>query len=712
MNAVKAGRAVTAWRRRARELIDGYGNEPRAELRLPLSVLCPVLEPASSRAQWSIDPDRVPGRALGMNSGAVYTVPLALDCAVRFDARAMLLPHDWVNGLGAVVATVAVTTGSGSSHTLWQGELRAGDRGRPSGLALDVTVPADSRSLRLSVNGPARPGHRQVTRAIWVQPTLHDPSAQPTPPDLSERSPEILSRSASPARAAGGGSPLISVLTPVHDPPAAMLEEAIGSVLAQRGADWELCLVDDGCRDPQIKAALKRYADQDARITLVEHGRARGIAAATNTLLGIATGCYIALLDHDDTLAPDALAQISDRIDAEPDLDMLYSDEDTVLDGKRVWAHLKPAWSPDTMRTNGYTCHLGVYRRELVQEIGGFRDEFNGSQDVDMILRLMERTDRIAHVPKILYHWRAHGGSTAGGDAKPYAYVAARRAIAGHVERLGLPADIGYGPPGLYRLAHRVDPALTVEIVLACDEPESLRRAALGWTAQPHHAWRIVIATRNHAAIAQALHAAGIPDDRITMIDAHPDPATALHDAARHATAEHLLLMQAPALGLTHAWLTRLLGYSHQPGVAAAGPVILAPDGRIQQAGVALPEGIPLYLLNDTRSSMDDFFGYGTSVYNVSAVSGVLATPRPTYERLGGLRPEYRGLAPIEYCLRAGREAGRTVIVPDARMRVDAPVINDLPAIRRLRDEWATTYGRDPYYNPGFRTDRGSFEVR
>ncbi|MFZ0384593.1 MAG: glycosyltransferase [Solirubrobacteraceae bacterium] len=706
MKAARAGRVMTAWRRRSRRLIDGRAHESRAALRLPLSVLCPLLEPASSRAQWSIDPDRVPGRALGMNSGAAYTVPLTLDCPVRFDARAMLLPHDWLNGLGTVVATVAVTTGGGSSRTLWRGELRAGDRGRPSGLAIDVAVPADSRSLRLSLDGPARPGHRQVTRAIWVQPTLHDPRAA---------SAEARTRSASPraaARAANGGSLLISVLTPVHDPPAAMLEEAIGSVLSQRSADWELCLVDDGCRDPQIKAALKRYAEQDARITLVEHGRARGIAAATNTLLEIAAGRYIALLDHDDTLAPDALQQISDRIEAEPDLDMLYSDEDTVLDGKRVWAHLKPAWSPDTMRTNGYTCHLGVYRRELVQEIGGFRDEFNGSQDVDMILRLMERTDRIAHVPKILYHWRAHGGSTAGGDAKPYAYVAARRAIAGHVERLGLHADVGYGPPGLYRLAHRVDPALTVEIVLACDDPDSLRCAARSWAAQPHPAWRIVVATRNHDAIAQALHAADIPDDRTTVIEAHSDPATALHDAARRATAEHLLLMQAPAVGLTHAWLTRLLGYSGQPGIAAAGPVILASDGRIQQAGIALPDGIPLYLLNDTRSSMDDFFGYGTSVYNVSAVSGVLATARATYERLGGLRPAYRGLAMIEYCLRAGRDGGRTVIVPDARMRVDAPVINDLPAIRRLRDEWAATHGRELYYNPGFRTDRGSFEVR
>src|SRR6201999_539753 len=140
------------------------------------------------------------------------------------------------------------------------------------------------------------------------------------------------------------------------------------------------------------------------------------------------------------TLTPDALQHVADTIAAQPDLDMIYSDEDIVLDGRAIWTHLKPAWSPDTLRTNGYTCHLGVYRRALVNEIGGFRSEFDGSQDVDMILRLVERTDRIAHIPEILYHWRIHPASTAGGDAKPYAYVAARNAIAAHLERSGIEA--------------------------------------------------------------------------------------------------------------------------------------------------------------------------------------------------------------------------------------------------------------------------------
>ena len=163
----------------------------------------------------------------------------------------------------------------------------------------------------------------------------------------------------------------------------------------------------------------------------MRHDTPRGISAATNTAMAQATGDYIALLDHDDTLAPDALEHIAAASPPSPTLDMIYSDEDTRVDGRQVFAHLKPAWSPDTLRTNGYTCHLGVYRRALVQEMGGFRSDFDGSQDVDMILRLTERSDRIAHIPRILYHWRAHADSTAG-DARPSPTPTWRRATPSH----------------------------------------------------------------------------------------------------------------------------------------------------------------------------------------------------------------------------------------------------------------------------------------
>ncbi len=675
-----------------------------------------ALDAGSAAAYWSINPDGVLGRSLIVPADATVTVPLRLAGVVTFLARAMLLPHDWRDGRGAVRVSVAVTESGGRTREIWSGMLgSSASRGAPRRHRIACPLPASTVALHLTTH-PGRYQHRAVSRAIWVEPVIIDPQAPPSgrpaapPPD---RPTVALSPPPPPPTSQ---APLISVLIPVHDPPLHMLEEAIASVRQQTFTRWELCLVDDGSTNPQVTAALERHAASDHRIHLKRRDTAGGISTATNTALQLATGDYIALLDHDDTLTPDALQHVADQITAQPDLDMIYTDEDIVLDGRQIWVHLKPGWSPDTLRTNGYTCHLGVYRRALVSEIGGFRTEFNGSQDVDMILRLAERTDRIAHVPRILYHWRAHASSTAGGDTKPYAYVAARNAIAAHLQRIGLEADVGYGPPGLYRVAHRVDPLASVGLVLAVTEATGLSQMAASCLSQPHPTWNIVLTAPAQILdpATTELTSAGIPPTRITTIPTNPhhNPTTALATAAKATTTEHLLLMQTPAIGLTHDWLTRLIGYSNQPQIAAAGPIVLAPDGRIQQAGIAIPNGIPLHLLHGVRSSMDNFFGYGTSVYNVSAVSGVLATRRDTYRQLGGLNPDLRDLALIDYCLRATHTGQRIVIVPDARLRATGPdtTTNDLPAIWRLRQAWAQTHTHDPYYNPNYRTDRGDFE--
>ena len=425
----------------------------------------------------------------------------------------------------------------------------------------------------------------------------------------------------------------------------------------------------------------------------------------------MATGDYIALLDHDDTLAPEALQHIADQITAHPDLDMIYTDEDVVGDGQLIERHPKPGWSPEQMAAAMYTCHLGVYRRSLAIELGGFQSRFDGCQDYDFVLRLMERTDRVAHVPHILYHWRAHAASTASGDeAKPYAFLAQPRAIAEHLERSGVDAEVQFGHrPGLHRLVHRVDPRITVDFVLGVDTDEGLEEAAASWLDQSHPTFTVVLGvpdTMQDAATA-ALTNAGIPPSRIRTVSVPPgDPAAALNAAAEAATAAHLVLMQTAAIGLTHDWLTRVIGYSRQPQIAAAGPIVLAPDGRIQHAGIALPEGIPLHLLYGAHAMTAL-----PIVFNFSAVNGVLATRRDTFHQLGGLHPQFKDLALVDYCLRATTTRQRIVIVPDARLRTTGPdtTTNDLPAIWHLRNTWAATHTHDPYYNPNYRTDRGDF---
>ena len=171
--------------------------------------------------------------------------------------------------------------------------------------------------------------------------------------------------------------------------------------------------------------------------------------------------------------------------------------------------------------------------------------------------------------------------------------------------------------------------------------------------------------------------------------------------------------MQTPAIGLTHDWLTRLIGYSHQPDIAAAGPVLLAPDGRIQQAGIAIPEGIPLHLLHGARSSMDDFFGYGTSVYNVSAVSGILATRRNTYHQLGGLDPQLRRTRPhrlLPTRRRPPTSGSSSSPTPACAPPAPTPPPTTSPPSGDYANTWAHTHTHDPYYNPNYRTDRGDFE--
>ena len=672
--------------------------------RVPLAALRARLDEESKGARWVLHPDGVLGRALLMPAGATFTVPLKLSGEVSFSARAMLLPHDWRDGRDAVRASVAVLDGDGHEQGLWSGTLRASGFARARGLHLDCRLPSFTTSLRLSIRAVGALAERSVARAIWLEPAILDPHA----PRASRRGSDTGSGQAPSSRRE---TPLISVLTPVHDPPPHMLEEAIVSVREQTFTNWELCLVDDGSADPEVIAVLERYAASDPRIHLERHEVAGGISAATNAALERATGEYVALLDHDDALAPDALAQVADEVAAQPDLDMIYSDEDVIGDDGLIEHHPKPGWSPEHMSALMYTCHLGVYRRELAVDVGGFRSQFDGCQDYDFVLRLMEWTDRIAHIPRNLYHWRAHAMSTAGGDAKPYAYLAQPGAIAGHLERSGVDAEVQFGHvPGIHRIVHRVRPSTTVDFVLASCDPLGLAEASASWPAQAHGRWRVVLAgpPESLGAVTAALASAGVEACRVVTVPTAPgaDHAAALTAAANAATAEQLLIMESPAMGLTHDWLTRLIGYSDQPQIAAAGPVVLASDGRIEHSGIAIPDGIPLYLQHGAETAVAPL-----AVYNLSAVSGVLATRRDTYHALGGLDPQFRELTLIEYCLRATDAGRRVVVVPDARLRATGPdtTINDLPTIWRLRERWAQTHPQDPYYNPNFRTDRGDF---
>jgi len=678
--------------------------------RLPLASLRARAGLGSPPTDWSVEPEGVLGRALEIPVATTITYPLSLDRAIPFTARVMLFPHDWRDLAGAVRAAASVTTRDGERE-LWAAVLAAAGRGRPAGHDLRVTLPADTVALHLSVQPPRDPpAAAAVTRALWVEPSLWDAAW-----------PRLTSGPAAPPAAPlrpVDDAPLFSVLLPVHDPPPQMLREAIDSVRSQTFDGWELRVVDDGSRDPAV-VDLLRDAAADPRIHLQVNPVALGISGASNAALREATGRFVVLLDHDDMLAPDALEQVARQLAEQPELDMIYSDEDIVEDGRVLRAQPKPGWSPDQLTALMYTCHLGIYRRELVTDLGGFRSSFDGCQDYDLVLRLMERTDRVTHIPQVLYHWRAHAASTAtlDGGAKPHAFRAQPAAIAEHLARSGVDAEVRYGPlQGIHRIVHRVDPTVRVAVALCVADVRGLAAAVRSWRARGEIAWNLVLTApeRIHGSVEQTLHETGLEAGRYEILAQAPGTSSTAGLALAAETAitrgaVHVLLLQAPAAALTHDWLTRLIGYSAQPGVGAVGPVMLSSDGRIDSAGVTLPDGVPLHLLQGRTTASAP-----PAAMNPTAVSGALLTPAARYRELGGLDPVSGELSLIHYSLHAHAAGHRIVLVPDARLKLtgDDRATNDLPALRALYRYWAEHLGADVFYNAGYLTDRGDMALR
>jgi GT2 family glycosyltransferase len=693
-----------------------------SEERIPLSALRPVLDEGADSASWPLDIVGVEGRALVLPAGRQLTFRLILDQPVRFLSAVMLVPREWREGHGSLRATVGVELANSAYRELWSGalpSLRSGGRAEP--LRVELELPAGSRTLVLG----AERGHdvSLINHVAWSGGELALSRALASEGSFAMPEVGLAAPGAAPedcgvapvARLSSG--PLISVLTPVHDPPVWMLEEAIESVRAQTYPHWELCLCDDGSSDPKVIATLQRYVEKETRVKLTRHEQAGGIAAATNAALELATGEYIALLDHDDTLTPDALKLVADHIYNQPDLDMIYSDEDvTGEDGRTLALHLKPGWSPDTARTVMYTCHLGVYRRSLAIDIGGFRSEFDGTQDYDFILRLMEHTDRVGHIPRVLYHWRAHVASAAGGDqAKPYAYVLQPQAIAAHLKRSGISGRVDFAGTiqGVHRIVYATDLAADVAVIATMEAGDSAEVAwhlAKSLMNQPLPNWRLILVGPRATVIdaAEAVCAAGTNRRRVDVVEVQPgtDVVAPMSTAGLTSDADLLLLADAPFIGLTHGWLDRLAGYARQSWIAAAGPIVLDGSGRIEQAGIAWSNGVPLHL----RHGSDGAAGT-PGAFNVIAVSGMLVTPREVFQRLDGLRVEFGNLALIDYCLRAGRGDLRSVIVPDVRVRDTGRdrTWNDIAAMRHLRAAWGGVLRNDPYYNPWYAADRGDY---
>jgi GT2 family glycosyltransferase len=520
--------------------------------------------------------------------------------------------------------------------------------------------------------------------------------------------------------------PRFSVLTPVYETPANVLWEMLESVRTQTFGDWELCLVDDRSSAPHVRQMLEEAAAGDPRIKVRFREENGGIVAASNDALAIAEGEFLALLDHDDELHPDALALVHEAILETPEADYVYTDEDKIdRNGHHSGPFFKPDWSPERMRTQMYTCHLSVLRRSLVEEVGGFDAEYEGSQDWDLVLKVTERARAVVHVPRVLYHWRMLETSAAGGGeaAKPWAFEAGKRAIQAHCERIGLPArcERDAADPGVYHLEPELSSEPLVSIIIPSRgqmreiryEPVVLVsncvRSIVERSTYENYEIVCVLDEDTPPHVFDELREIGGERVRIVRYDRPFSFSEKINLGAVRSKGEHLLLLNDDIEVATPSWLERMVMYSAHPGIGAVGGKLLWQDGRLQHVGVLFENGLPGH---PHHGFSGEFRGYGNAIRvarNCLAVTGAcLMTSRELFEELGGLSTTFPvNYNDIDYCLKLHTRDERIVYDPDLVMfhfesSSRSTEVEDWEK-DHLLDRWAGVTAVDPYSNPHLR---------
>jgi O-antigen biosynthesis protein len=516
--------------------------------------------------------------------------------------------------------------------------------------------------------------------------------------------------------------PRFSILVPTYNTPDVLLEACVESVRAQVYPEWELVIADDGSTREETRRLLRRYEANDPRLRVVWNADNRGIAANTQSALAQATGQFVGLLDADDVLLPHALFRVAEAILARPDVDVVYTDEDKLeLDGTRSDPYFKPDWSPDLFLSSMYACHFLVLRRSVVEAAGGFRSAFDGSQDYDLMLRVMERTDRIAHVPDVLYHWRKTPASASStGAAKPWAFAAGQRALQDYADRNGLDAVVEQGgTPGLYRMHYRLraTPPVTVvvPILRPADRVASLLAARLGRAHYPDV--ELILAGPHRREIeaiaAQATRA-------VRAIDVEGTPGRVLNAGAA-AAGGALLLFVAPWIEpLDDDWIAALVEHAQRPGIGIVGGKTFYPDGRLRHMGLIVGAhdlaGRPF---DGYAGTWGGYFGNADAVRNCRAVSrACLMTRKALFDDAGGFDETLRadGLD-VDYALRLSARGQRTLYTPFARVVEHVPYEAppsppSVEDVEHLRTRWGPALESDPYYNFHFVAADPDYRIR
>ncbi len=508
--------------------------------------------------------------------------------------------------------------------------------------------------------------------------------------------------------------PLLSIIVPVYNVDLPLLKACMDSVLEQTYENWELCIA-DGSAGTETANYLSGLASQDSRIHYrkVPNG---GISRNSNAALDLASGEFVIFLDHDDSLAPFALFEVVCLLNRNPEADFIYSDHDHLEHGNRR-AHplFKPDWSPEIMFSANYITHLTVVKRSLVDAVGRFDPEMDGAQDWDLFLKIAERTSRISHIPKVLYHWRVHPGSTAlAGAAKPYAESAQLRAINAHMRRIGMPAEAEIAPGGLLHVRwNRSREALVSIIIPSCDKVEMLARCIASLREKTaYHPYEILIVdtgsqeprTREYY---QTLESAS--NIRILSEASRPFNYSRVNNyGAREARGELLLFLNNDVEITNPAWLDELADWAAWPPIGIAGAKLLYPNGSIQHAGAVVGlGGFAGHPFAGCPAFSEGSYGSTGWYRNFLSVTGAcMLMRREVFERLGGFDEEFRLCgSDVEIGLRAWKHGYRVMLNPfselthyEQQTRQSEQPPEDYPVSYKHYQPYLES--GDPFWNP------------
>lgn len=529
--------------------------------------------------------------------------------------------------------------------------------------------------------------------------------------------------------------PVISVVMPTYNPRLDWLEQAIQSVISQLYPHWELCIADDASTDPDVRPFLEALAARDERIRVVFRETNGHISAASNSALELATGQWVALLDQDDVLAEHALFWGAESMLSNPAAQLIYSDEDKLDSrGQRYEPYFKSDWNLELIYSQNFFSHLGFYSRALLNEVGGFRVGFEGAQDHDLVLRCIERigAPAIQHIPRVLYHWRAHQESTASkAAAKPYAATAGERALNEHflrTKREWHAQWIGCG----YRVHRELpqNPPLVSLIIPTRNGLELLRQCVdsiIGKTLYPRYEILIVDNGSDDPQILD--YFASLSDDaRIRVIrDESPFNFSALNNrAVEQAAGELVGLVNNDIEVRTPEWLGEMVALALQPDVGAVGARLLYPDGRLQHAGIVLGVGgVAAHVNKYATPPYHGYFGRTALTGAWSAVTAAcLVVRKSVYTAVGGLNEKDLAVAfnDVDFCLRVQAAGYRNVYTPHAELYHHESATRGYEdsaekrtrfraEIAYMRERWGAVLDGDPAYNPNLTLEHEDFSL-